>query len=413
MSSTTLDILAPSNAVNQPGAFHCTTCCSVQDHNGHKQEEMKNDPESTQKTTYCLYRRNLIRSVGPFECILTIVEHGVTKALANSDDKEHEETEVYMMSLVYQSRLSHDSYKGETADQNWNTLKDTIPGFSREMIGLASKWQLHKHICLKLQGGLRGAHGDDINSLKAPISDYVKPLPIISDSGEPLPLPVLKFSVSRTKADQGFNNPHTAWLNTPVKHPATEETYTRIHNGEIIVLGTEMPYLMYCDGHVYNPDDMEDGLSEGSTLFAVVKHIYQGPSTALQYDGFTQGKAGNAALNGITALTGVWDYFPLFQFDWWTALMQVRFRLSSQDQWGHIDGNFSYRDFYWSIVDLLKGEEGQEIIDHFNIIRHQVLIQEVRPCHHCGAHDFEVLEAQHVARRVHKIAAAATFSAPA
>jgi hypothetical protein len=55
--------------------------------------------------------------VGPFERILTIVEYGVTKALADSDDEEHEETEAYVMSLVYQSSLSYDSYKGETADQ--------------------------------------------------------------------------------------------------------------------------------------------------------------------------------------------------------------------------------------------------------------------------------------------------------
>jgi hypothetical protein len=47
--------------------------------------------------------------------------------------------------------------------------------------------------------------------------------------------------------------------------------------------------------------------------------------------------------------------------------MQARFELSSQDQWGHMDGNLSYRDFYWSIVDLLKGEEGQEIINRFNM----------------------------------------------
>jgi hypothetical protein len=46
-------------------------------------------------------------------------------------------------------------------------------------------------------------------------------------------------------------------------------TYALIRNGEIVVVGTDMPYLMYRDGHVYNKDDMEDGLLEGTTLFAV------------------------------------------------------------------------------------------------------------------------------------------------
>ncbi|KAJ7321524.1 hypothetical protein DFH08DRAFT_969901 [Mycena albidolilacea] len=151
-----------------------------------------------------------------------------------------------------------------------------------------------------------------------------------------------------------------------------------------------MPYLMYCDRHVYNPDDIEDGLLESSTLFAVAKHIYQGPSTALKHDGFTRGKAGNAYV-----------------------AVQARFGISSQDQWGHMDGKFSYCDFYWSIVDLLKGEEGQEIIDRFNIIQHQFLVQEVRPCRRCWPSDFEVLEAQRAAKHARKIAAAAASSAPA
>jgi hypothetical protein len=32
-----------------------------------------------------------------------------------------------------------------------------------------------------------------------------------------------------------------------------------------------------------------------------------------------------------------------------------------------MDVRFSYPDFYWSVVDLLDSEEGQEIIDRFNM----------------------------------------------
>jgi hypothetical protein len=32
-----------------------------------------------------------------------------------------------------------------------------------------------------------------------------------------------------------------------------------------------------------------------------------------------------------------------------------------------MDGAFSYPDFFWSVVDLLRGEDGQEIIDRFNL----------------------------------------------
>jgi hypothetical protein len=32
-----------------------------------------------------------------------------------------------------------------------------------------------------------------------------------------------------------------------------------------------------------------------------------------------------------------------------------------------MDVDFNYRDFYWSVVDMLQGEEGQEILDRFNM----------------------------------------------
>jgi hypothetical protein len=45
--------------------------------------------------------------------------------------------------------------------------------------------------------------------------------------------------------------------------------FESIRSGEIVVLGTELPYFMYRDGYIFNPDDMEDGLLEGHALFAV------------------------------------------------------------------------------------------------------------------------------------------------
>ncbi|KAJ7847323.1 hypothetical protein B0H14DRAFT_3453808 [Mycena olivaceomarginata] len=353
MSSATSDILAPSNAASQPSTAQLVAQVEALTRIVESSVvQSKITTVANRKKRRRVDARNLVRSMGPFKHILTIVEHGVTKALADSNDEEHEETEM-------EKQLT----------KSWNTLKDTIPGFSEEMIGLAGKRQLRKHVCSEIQGGLAA----------------MTPTPSKPPS-----------ATTGTKADWGFNNPHTARLNTRVKHPATEETYTRIHNGE----------LMYCDGHIYNPDDMEDGLLEGSTLFAVVKHIYQGPSTALKHEGFTRGRAENAVLNGITALTG---------HDIAYVAVQARFELSSQDQWGHMDGNLSYRDFYWSIVDLLKGEEGQEIINRFNmkVFGTKSSSKKSAPVIAAGRSDFEVLEAQCAAKRACKIAAAAASSAPA
>jgi hypothetical protein len=32
-----------------------------------------------------------------------------------------------------------------------------------------------------------------------------------------------------------------------------------------------------------------------------------------------------------------------------------------------MDGEFCYPDFYWKVVDSLRGEEGQVILDRFNL----------------------------------------------
>ncbi|KAJ7866886.1 hypothetical protein B0H13DRAFT_2065833 [Mycena leptocephala] len=277
------------------------------------------------------------------------------------------------------------------------------------MIALAGQKKLRKHVCSEIQVGLRGARGDDTSSIKGCISDYAAlsvpaPVLVVSDTDAeipaPPPPPVEKFS-PRSKVDRGYNHPHSARLNTPVKYPATEAyDLCLIRNGEIVVVGTDMPYLMYRDGHVYNKDDMEDGLLEGTTLFA---HIYQGPSTALKEDGYTRGRAGNAALNGVTALTAR---------DIAYVAVQTRFALSSQENWTPMDVRFSYPDFYWSVVDLLDSEEGQEIIDRFNIkVFGTKSSTKSTATSSAGPSDFQLLEAQRAAKRARKIADAAGTAA--
>ncbi|KAJ6586266.1 hypothetical protein DFH09DRAFT_1308304 [Mycena vulgaris] len=301
------------------------------------------DPADSTPATYRWTGRNLARSVGPYVRIHTIVEHGVAMALADSDDESPAET-------VEEKRLT----------ESWNIIKDTIPGFAEEMIGLGGNRILRKQVCTEIQEGVRGARGDDSSALKRSAPDYLElpAAPTTEDGSATVPappaLPAPKIKAGGNKVDRGYENPATARAILPVKHQPTAETFARIRAGDIIVLGTELPYLLYRDGYEYNEDDREDGLLEGHTLFACAKHIYQGPSAALKAPGYNRGKAGNAALNGVTALT---------RRDIAYVACQSRFALSSQQHWGVADGTFSYLDFFWTIVDILRGEEGQEIID--------------------------------------------------
>ncbi|KAJ7624002.1 hypothetical protein B0H17DRAFT_1151423 [Mycena rosella] len=342
--------------------------------------------------TYRWAGRNLARSVGPFVRIHTIVEHGVRKALADSDDEAAEET-------VEEQRLT----------ESWDLIKKAIPGFAEEMIGLGGNRVLRKQVCAEIQEGVQGARGDDSSALKRAVPDYVEPPPTaISEdatSGVTATQP-RKIQTGGTKVDRGFAHPVTARLLLPVKHAPTEETFTLIRTGQLVVLGTELPYFMFRDGYVFNPDDLEDGLLEGHTLFAVAKHIHQGPSAALKPAGYTRGKAGNAALNGVTFLTGR---------DVAYLACQLRFALSSQQSWSGMDGSFNYQVFFWSIVDLLRGEEGQEIINRFNyaVFGTSVAAKTSATPAVVAASDFDVLAAQRAAKRARKIMAAVAAVIPA
>ncbi|KAJ7819087.1 hypothetical protein B0H14DRAFT_2837621 [Mycena olivaceomarginata] len=284
--------------------------------------------------------------------------------------------------------------------KSWMRIKSTIPDFSEDMIALAGQHKLCKQICSEVQKGVCGARRDDSNSLKGLISDYIQPLVVLSDSGDPLPMPVVKFSTSGTKANCG--------LNTPVKFPATEETYATIRNGDIAVLGTDMPYLMYCDRYVFNPDNREDSLLEISTLFATMKHIYQGLSTALKPDGCIRGRAGNTSINSITALTDCNVGYVAIQGC-------ARFGVSSQDHWNQIDVDSNYCNFYWSVVNMLQGEDGQEILNYFNmkVFGTKSSAKKATSATTTGPTDFDILAAQNVAKCARKIAATVESSASA
>ncbi|KAJ7141094.1 hypothetical protein C8R44DRAFT_866749 [Mycena epipterygia] len=345
----------------------------------------ENDPSG--ESSYRWIGRNLARSVGPFVRIHTIVEHGVAMALADSDDESPEET-------VERTRLT----------ESWNIIKNTIPGFAEEMIALGGNRKLRKQVCT--EEGLRGARGDDTSALKRAVPDYLAIPSQVSATTEeaststpPRTEPPPKIMAQGNKLDRGWENMRTATLNCPVRHKPTEETFALLREGEIDVLGTELPYFLYRDGHVYDPEDMEDGLLEGQALFAVAKHVYQGPSAALKAPGYNRGKAGNAALNGVTSLTGR---------DVAYVACQLRFALSSQHNWNNMDGTFSYPDFYWTVVDILRGEEGQEILDRFNykVFGTKAAVKKAIPMA-AGPTDVELLEAQHSAKRARKIAAAA------
>ncbi|KAJ7893331.1 hypothetical protein B0H14DRAFT_2559744 [Mycena olivaceomarginata] len=276
-------------------------------------------------------------------------------------------------------------------DKSWEILTDTIPGFREEMISLGGNVKLRKKVCKEIQKGFDGAHGDDTNKMKPSAIDW--PMKIQTPA---VPVTSTDIPDRNKKSGRGFDSPLTAEVLCPMEYPATVRPETS--NGNILA-------FMYPKDHMYNDLDIEDKLLEGRLPIAAVKQIYQGPSAALQTPGYHRGRAGNTVRNGQDRL-GPHDVAYV--------CTQLYFSLSSLGSWSTRDGSFSYQDFYWSIVDLFQGGEGQAILDIFNYHVSGTQLSNVNAeeaVTSAAPSGFNLLAAQRAARRA-RLSAATALTAP-
>jgi hypothetical protein len=234
--------------------------------------------------------------------------------------------------------------------ESWEILKLTIPGFCDQMCNLAEHRKLRKKVCAEvmflftaaplttstlilpqINTGHDNCRSDDTGLLKTRIINY-----LLLDTTTPLVPPI---NPQGLKTKRGWAHPVTAGLLCPIEYPATQRqvlafhqftmpdkhiffsTYDAIQSGAKRVDGSQLPRFLYPGGHEYDPDDMVTGLLHGHLVLRVLshllsqfvfdscfvflevaKHIFQGPSAALEEPGYHRGKGGNAAINGISSL---------------------------------------------------------------------------------------------------------------
>ncbi|KAJ6542249.1 hypothetical protein DFH09DRAFT_47527 [Mycena vulgaris] len=93
-----------------------------------------------------------------------------------------------------------------------------------------------------------------------------------------------------------------------------------------------------------------DTVLTGPLLLRSAKGMLMGPASALQGDGWPQGKPGNAVVIGLKTFTArIIAYIAC----------QVRFNLSSQSQWNKLDGHFDYQVFFWHLVSLFNDKNNK------------------------------------------------------
>jgi len=244
----------------------------------------------------------------------------------------------------------------------------------------------------QLSKGASNARADDSSSLKAKIISY-----LLVDTQASNALTLNRIGA---KLDRGWEHPVTAALLCPLKYPATPEIFMDIKAGLKPVTATLLPRFLYPDGQEYNEDDTVSGILRGHLMIRVAKHIFQGPSAALEAAGYHRGKQGIASLIHIISMDP-----HLIAY----IAVQARFSISSSQQWSQLDGSFDYGEFYWNIVGLFDDGEGQEIIDFYN---HHIFGRPLGASAMPGTastppveSDFDRLKVQRAARRAQAVAA--------
>ncbi|KAJ3511829.1 hypothetical protein NLJ89_g3879 [Agrocybe chaxingu] len=287
--------------------------------------------ENGSTDTYTSYGWAFCRQADIFIHVDAMVVEGIKKETEDTDDER---------------QLSD---KERHTRQGWETLCQIIPNFRTQMLGLTDQRCLRKKVCQQINESRDGTRGDDTSALKGCIIDYLLVDTVASQA--------LGIKRKGLKGDRGWMHPVTAELLSPIKYPATQETYNDLNRGGKNARAGDFPRFLYPDGHIYNPDDIETGILQGHLMLRVAKHILQGPTAALAGAGFHRGRGGNASLMNLSGVTpNVIAYIAV----------QTRFALSSQSMWGKRDGLFDYQEFYWRIVSLFDDDEGQDIIALYN-----------------------------------------------
>ncbi|KAG6826153.1 hypothetical protein H0H92_000934 [Tricholoma furcatifolium] len=278
---------------------------------------------------YIDFGRYYLRQADPFLPIDRITTFGLQHEIQDSDDETSQE----LSSLDARYLLC------------WNTLCQVIPGFKNTVLELSNKLKEQKCICKQISSGSAKAHSDNTSSLR---DNILSMLSLSSEDQNTLP-------PSLQKLLHGWNHLVIARALCPVKYDPTEETLNKIREGQLSVTAALLPRLLFPDDHVHDPTDISKDVLHGSLLPRVCRHIYLGPSTALN-PGTSRGHSGNAAIAGLTKMAPKMIAY---------AAIQARYTLSSATTWNPIDGVFKYPDFYCYIIGLF--DDPDDRISHLEV----------------------------------------------
>ncbi|KII83439.1 hypothetical protein PLICRDRAFT_83261, partial [Plicaturopsis crispa FD-325 SS-3] len=99
----------------------------------------------------------------------------------------------------------------------------------------------------------------------------------------------------------GFHHEDCGRLLCPISYDWGDETIRQgLRDRTLIARPGDFPYVLYANER-YDPQNPFEGFMKNGIL--AYRHVSIGPLSALTEDGDGSGKAGNAALNGVTSVT--------------------------------------------------------------------------------------------------------------
>ncbi|KAG2118202.1 uncharacterized protein F5147DRAFT_768334 [Suillus discolor] len=148
--------------------------------------------------------------------------------------------------------------------------------------------------------------------------------------------PTIYNGGSLSRAHMGINHPVLASFLCPIsaladfnRDPALARKWMEI--GHIRMTSIDFPVFLWAGnppGSRYDEDAMHEGLFQGYLIERIMRHIFTGPSTALEHIAY--------------------------------ACVQARFAISNKNKWSEADGEFNNRAFYYNIIDFIRECEDRD-----------------------------------------------------
>ncbi|KAG2150879.1 hypothetical protein DEU56DRAFT_962418 [Suillus clintonianus] len=257
----------------------------------------------------------------------------------------------------------------DTQDQMLQTYKKIIAGapYLQELMkGDRKKSNELQKILDDMQYLIGQVRSEDAAHLKRSITRYA------TFDGKGLQPSVFPES-KESRAKMGLNHPQIALLLCPIKFLSEYQkdpsaTKAKLEAGTINMDARAWPALLYkagaagVAGEAFDLTNVQDGLFEGFLLERVMKHVLTGPSSALAGDDFHVSNSCNAVIHGMMTVEAENIAY---------AAVQARSAITSRDKWTAEDGKFSYRKFYYRIIDVIHNPPDKgwatAILQHYNL----------------------------------------------